>query len=75
RNEYARRLTKYIGRKYIKNDESIYDLLKERQANAIKNAKKLLSRYDPCNPEKDDPSTTVHELVEALNEFTSEDSI
>jgi hypothetical protein len=74
RNEYARRLTRYIGRKYRKNDENMYDLLKERQAEAIQNAKKLCNRYISCNPEKDDPSTTVHELVEALNEFISEDS-
>ncbi|MBU1746036.1 MAG: RloB family protein [Proteobacteria bacterium] len=75
RREYARRLTKFIGRKYRKNDGNMYDLLKERQHTAIRNAKMLLSRYDACNPEKDDPSTTVHELVEALNEFLSEDSI
>ena len=74
RNEYARRLTKFIGRKYYKNDENMYDLLKERQDNAIQNAKKLLSRYVSCNPEKDDPSTTIHKLVETLNEFISEDS-
>ena len=73
RHEYARRLTKFIGRKYHKNDETMYDILKERQANAIQNAKKLLSRYDTCNPEKDDPSTTVYELVEALNEFIPDD--
>jgi hypothetical protein len=74
RHEYSRNLTKFIGRKYRKNDESMYDLLKERQADAIRNAKKLLSRYAPCNPEKDDPSTTVHELVETLNEFVSGDA-
>ncbi len=74
RHEYSRKLTKFIGRKYLKNDENMYDLLKERQANAIQNAKMLLSRYDPRNPEKDDPSTTVHKLVEALNDFFPEDS-
>jgi hypothetical protein len=74
RQKYARRLAKYIGRKYFKNDENMYDLLKERQHDAIQNAKKLLSRYHPCNPEKDDPSTTVHILVETLNEFISVDA-
>lgn len=74
RHEYADRLTKLIGRKYRKNDETMYDLLEEKQPTAIRNAKKLLSRYIPCNPEKDDPSTTVHELVETLNEFIYEDS-
>jgi len=74
RHEYARRLTEFIGRRYRKNDENMYNLLKERQADAIRNAKKLLDRYDPCNPEKDDPSTTVHTLVETLNEFIAGDS-
>ncbi|HLA27249.1 MAG TPA: RloB family protein [Syntrophales bacterium] len=74
RHEYARRLTRCIKRKYFKNDKKIYDLLKERQAYAVQNAKKLLSRYNPCNPEKDDPSTTVHILVETLNEFISGDA-
>jgi hypothetical protein len=74
RSEYGRRLSKYIGRKYRKNDEIIYDLLKGKQADAIRNAKTLLNRYHPCNPEKDDPSTTVHVLVETLNEFVAPDS-
>jgi hypothetical protein len=52
----------------------MYDLLKERQTAAIQNAKRLLSRYHPCNPEKDDPSTTVYQLVETLNEFIPGDS-
>jgi len=74
RREYARRLTEFIGRKYRKNNENMYDLLEEKQLTAIRNAEKLLSRYAPCNPEKDDPSTTVHKLVETLNEFISKDS-
>ncbi len=74
RHEYARRLTKYMGRKYLKNDGNMYDLLKERQIVAIQNAKKLLNRYNPCNPEKNDPSTRVHELVETLNEFIAGNS-
>jgi hypothetical protein len=74
RKTYARRLTKWMGSKYRKNDEGIYGLLEERQPAAIQNAKRLRDRYHPCNPEKDDPSTTVHTLVETLNEFISEDS-
>jgi hypothetical protein len=74
RQEYASRLTKWMGRKYHKNYEDMYDLLKERQTTAIRNAEKLLGRFNPRNPEKDDPSTTVHKLVEALNEFIPVDS-
>jgi hypothetical protein len=69
RKTYARRLTKWMGSKYRKNDEGMYDLLKERQTAAIQNAKRLRDRYHPCNPEKNDPSTTVYQLVEALNLF------
>lgn len=74
RQEYARRLTKHIGRQYRKKDERMYELLQGQQADAIRNAKTLLNRYYPCNPEKDDPSTTVHVLVETLNEFIAPDS-
>jgi hypothetical protein len=72
RHAYAEKLTGLIGRKYQKNDTGMYDLLKDQQWAAMRNARKLLTRYVPCNPEKDDPSTTVHLLVEALNEFVSE---
>ncbi|MBN1828357.1 MAG: RloB domain-containing protein [Deltaproteobacteria bacterium] len=74
RHKYGKMLSKYIGRKYRKNDEGMYNLLKAQQAVAIRNAERLLGRYHRCNPEKDDPSTTVHKLVNALNEFLSEDS-
>lgn len=74
RDAYAEKLTTLIGRKYQKNDQGMYKYLKERQPVAIRNARKLLSRYSPCNPEKDDPSTTVHLLVEWLNEFIEDDA-
>jgi len=45
----------------------IFNTLVDRQETAIKNAKKLLESYgDSHNPEKDNPSTTVHLLVEVL---------
>ena len=58
-----------MGHEYKKNDENMYKLLKNRQPMAIKHAKLLINKYVSCNPEKDNPSTTVHELVETLNEF------
>jgi AAA15 family ATPase/GTPase len=36
---------------------------------AIKHAKILLSSYDPHDPESDNPVTTVHLLVEELNQY------
>jgi hypothetical protein len=69
RDEYGTRLSDRLGRKYQKSDTTLYDELKTRQADAIRNSKRLLSFFKPCNPERDDPSTTVHTLVEFLNDF------
>lgn len=69
RHAYAGKLNALLGRPYRKNDSGMYAALKDRQPTAIHNAKKLLSRYSPQCPEKDDPSTTVFQLVERLNEF------
>jgi len=70
RSEYGRKLSERLGRRYSKSDLTLYDELLAYQANAIRNAKKLLSFYGTCNPEKDDPSTSVHVLVEYLNDFS-----
>jgi hypothetical protein len=42
------------------------------QAEALRNAERLLAQYNPRNPTLDDPSTTVHKLVQELNRFTQE---
>jgi 7-cyano-7-deazaguanine synthase in queuosine biosynthesis len=69
RAEYGSRLSERLGRKYDKADMTLYEALKDLQRNAIRNAKNLLASYGAYNPEKDDPSTTVHLLVEFLNQF------
>lgn len=69
RRDYAPKLTKLLGYKYEKNINNIYEELLDRQADAIRNAKRLYASYSQCNPERDNPSTTVFELVEALNKF------
>lgn len=75
RNQYFEKLSdemiKLFGIKYEKNNLIMYDILKSRQNLAIKHAKKLLSQYNPLNPEKDKPSTTVFTLVEELNKWIS----
>lgn len=58
-----------MGYKYQKNSEKIYEELESRQKDAIKNAQRLLQQYEPCNPEQDNPYTTVHLLVKQLNKF------
>lgn len=66
RAEYARLLATRLGMPYRKNDEAMYDRLAHRQGVAIRNAKRLFAFYDPCRPHLDNPSTTVHVLVQEL---------
>lgn len=69
RSDYIKKLTSLLSKKYQKNSNSIYEDLIEKQNTAIKNAKKLLEQYEPSQPEQNNPSTTVHLLVEQLNRF------
>jgi RloB-like protein len=69
RKDYIDRLATLLGRSYEKNSKTIYDQLLERQPDAIRNAQQLIGLYDPPRPERDNPSTTVHLLVEQLNKF------
>jgi RloB-like protein len=67
RDDYGRKLRQHLDQEYKKNDLDMYKKILDKQPIAIKLAKKLLASYDPHNPEKDNPCTTVHLLVEALN--------
>jgi len=70
RTQYEPILTRNLGRKYRKNDSTMYTTLKSMQQAAITNAEGLISYYGvKHNPEVDNPSTTVHELVIELNKF------
>ncbi len=69
RNDYCAKLDRSLGKKYQKNSETIYDELFEKQSFALKNAERLLSYYEHPNPGRDNPSTTVHRLVQELNRF------
>ena len=69
RSDYCQKLTNLMGKKYQKNSEQIYDELINKQDIAIKNSKKLLKEYPRPSPVQDNPSTTVHLLVEELNKF------
>ncbi len=67
RTLYADKLTERLGRPYKKNDPAIFESLRPRQDQAIKHARRLLEDYGPShNPERDNPCTTVHLLVEQL---------
>ncbi len=74
RDQYKKMLTERLGEKYKKNDPAMYEkLLKHPKADqryAIGNAKKLnkLLNKHAGDYAKHNPSTTVFELVESLNE-------
>ena len=70
RQQYIAILTARLGREYRKNDVHLYDLLLDKQPTAIRNAKRLLGTYQKHNPARDDPCTTVYQLVEQLNRYT-----
>lgn len=61
-----------FGGRYRKNDPMVYSKLINMQENAIKNATKLLSQYVALNPCNDNPSTTVHCLVNELRALRTE---
>lgn len=68
RTSFESLLTKHMGRDYKKNDPNIMDYLKVNTQVAIDNAKRLLARADYVGVpySKQNPSTTVHLLVEEL---------
>ena len=70
RADYIRILDERLGHKYEKNSTTMYDEIRDRQTTAIKYARNLLSEYNPPRPAKDDPSTTVHLLVEQLVKYS-----
>ncbi|RLD05201.1 MAG: RloB domain-containing protein [Chloroflexi bacterium] len=71
RKSYKRRLSekRCLGHPYKKNSKTIFDELYAKQKDAINNAKRLLDEYQSRNPATDNPSTTVHLLVEQLNQL------
>ena len=70
RKDYNKKLSKLLHKKYKKNAKDMYNLLKNKQEIAIKNAKKLENNYSNMMKIYDrNPSTTVYKLVERLNEY------
>lgn len=69
RDQYGRMLTSRLGYTYEKNSEDMYEGLLNRQEDAIRNSERLLQNYNPQNPARDNPSTTVHLLVNELNTY------
>jgi hypothetical protein len=60
------------GLEYDKADEGIYEKIKDRQTTAIRNAQRLEAFWNQNGkrfPERENPSTSVHRLVNFLNEL------
>lgn len=75
RKQYITTLNQEFSRKfnrqYRKNDSETYELLKDYQNTAIKNAKRLTSFYSQgTTPANQFPVTYVYELVEELNRWS-----
>jgi hypothetical protein len=59
-----------LGKKYDKSDKGVFHLLKDRVETAKKYSKALLASYgNTLNPEKDNPSTNIHELIIMLEKL------
>jgi hypothetical protein len=69
RHDYVTKLRALITGGYQKNDPKMFEKLEDKMEVAIRNAKNLLAQYEPTSPERDDPSTTVHLLVEQLQRY------
>ncbi|MDO9231406.1 MAG: RloB family protein [bacterium] len=63
-------IKKISGKSYQKNSKNMYELIKHLEENAIRNARKLLELHkNKSLYSRKDPSTTIHLLVEDLNEL------
>lgn len=70
REEYRQKLSEYLGRHYDKADRSIFEELRPRLNDAIRNARKLIESYDADAPvSQKAPCTTFYELLEALRSY------
>ncbi|KAA3606288.1 MAG: RloB domain-containing protein [Calditrichaeota bacterium] len=71
RNTLDQKISERIGENYERNTSySVFENKKKLKL-AIENAEKLLANFRTFNPEKNNPSTTVHNLVKELNKFLS----
>jgi hypothetical protein len=71
RADYKKKLTTF-GLEYDKADKDIYGKVLPHQETAIRNARRLERQWNESAkrfPERENPSTSVHKLVERLNEL------
>jgi hypothetical protein len=68
RREYCKLLSKELGKPYEKNDPSIYRAIHDNFEMAYMYAVKLLEQHGTTPACNANPSTTVHKLVQILND-------
>jgi hypothetical protein len=66
RTQYIEKLSEFLKKTYLKNDENMYELLESRQAQALQNAHNLYKKQNVLPLKKQNPVTIVFKLVERL---------
>ena len=68
RDDFSRLLSgkKRLNREYDKNIDNLYDLLKDEQIVAIRNAKRLAAENHSVQPANSNPGTMVYSLLESV---------
>lgn len=77
RDDYRAKL-RQCGLEYDKADQTIYAQIKDRQPTAFKHARKLEQHWNEMGekfPARQNPSTSVHKLVEFLNDLADLGSV
>jgi len=73
RADYKPKLDRYLRQPYDKADPSVFHRVLPNQPTAIRNARRLEKHWRELGrrfPERDNPSTNMHKLVELLNELS-----
>ncbi len=66
RNDLWPELSRLLGKPYDKADDQLYDTLADKLETALRNARKLAHVNEQNREPRRNPSTRVHELVDAL---------
>ncbi len=70
RKECETRLSKHLGERYRKNQIGMREQLQAFEQHAIERAEGLCRSYKFHNPARDNPCTTVYQLVKELNKHS-----
>lgn len=66
RNEMWTEISKYLGKRYDKASEDVFDQLKDKLDEALRNAARLEFQNAEMGEPRRNPSTYVHELIKVL---------